>query len=229
MNKLIAVLIVLFLCTGVQSVSGRGNSNKTALAGNIQSEVSISEVQGLYSMSDTQFEWGQFKNKKASAILSNNGLVLQNQEKDRLVLSVTELPVDPESDSFAFGVCFNGPKLDDVTKVGLVLDYSDSRNYKGLDISKNQYCYYVVKDGVPSTIKTGLIKYKGNFYSLLMIKSVDKMNISLNGIDIATINRIKFEYPMFGVMLEGKGKTTIPNFIFLVEEKQDHEESTTDI
>lgn len=183
----------------------------------------------MVSTTDPAYEWSQFKNKKTSVLATAKGLSLVNKEADRRVASVIELPFNYESDSFMFGAMFNGPKLTDDVQVGIIFDYADDRNYKGVKISKDQYSYFMVKEGVESSIKTGLIKFKGKDYLLTINKSGDKMEFSLNGVEFSRLKRITIDNPYFGVLLQGKGQTLVPKFVFEVEQNEDIEQSTTDM
>lgn len=229
-NKTTLCLILILLTVAAHNAFGRG------LKTDIAEEPTQSKFQetendvsdNTFLTTDPQFEWSQFKDKKGCAILSNKGLVLECKSADYYVTSITELAFNTETDNFQFSANFVGPKLSNDTKIGIVFDYADNRNYKAITISKEQYSYFIVKDGMSSTVKTGLIKYKGAFYNLLMKKKADKIFFYLNGIEFAKFSRIKIESPYIGVMLEGKGKTLIPSFTFGIEDQQELEESTTD-
>ncbi len=184
----------------------------------------------VFPMTDPQYDWSTFKDKKGSAMIVKNGLQLECKQSNYFAASVVELPINTESESFLYGAIFAGPKLSDEVKVGIIFDYSDIRNYKGISISKDQFSYFIVKDGVSSTVKTGLIKYKGIFYTLVMTREADKVIFMLNGIEFAKLNKVKIENDTFGVMIEGKGKTLVPNFMFhRVPQEEDQEQSTSDV
>ncbi|MDE6340115.1 MAG: hypothetical protein K2K97_10085 [Muribaculaceae bacterium] len=224
-------ITLMLLTVGAQSASSRGLKTGIVIEQPAHSkyEAVVNDANDKsFSTTDPQLEWSQFKGKKGSAVISDKGLVLECKNADYYVTSITELSFNTETDNFGFSANFIGPKLSNDTKVGIVFDYSDSRNYKAITISKEQYSYFVVKDGMSSTVKTGLVKYVGSAYSLFMKKEADKIIFYLNGIEFAKFSRIKIESPYLGVMLEGKGKTLIPSFTFEIEDQAEQEESTTD-
>ncbi len=231
MNRLFILMSVLAL-----SVSCHARSLAVAMrSGNLPGKaMELLKIEGIeaddytFQTIDPQFEWSQFKNKTAAALLLKDQLTLLSKKDEQQVFSIVELPLNTESDSFVFGALFLGPKLNESTSLGIIFDYSDSRNYKGISISKDQYRYFISKDGVVSDIKTGLIKYKGKEYYLQMKKDGDKATFSLNGLEMGKLNKIAIESPFFGVMFQGKGATQIPYFNFYVEIPNDEEQSTTD-
>lgn len=184
----------------------------------------------LYSMDDTQFDWSQSENKTTKVMLKNQGLILENKIKEATACSVVELPVNLEREDFIYGVTFLDAELGDDVNIGLLFDYENNHNYKGIGISKKQFRYFSCKDNVTSDIKTGLIKYKGKVLNLLMERKQGKVFFYINDIEIAKFNRVKIDNEFFGVYLYGKGKTTIPYFIFNIPQKDgDSEESTSDM
>lgn len=231
-TNLTTLCITLMLLTvGVQNAFARGLKSGIAVEqpGMDKYEKSMGNGNNQAILTtDPQFEWSQFKDKKGSAIISDKGLVLECKSAEHYVVSITEMYFNTETDNFGFSARFFGPKLSDTTKIGIVFDYFDSRNYKAITISKDQYTYFIVKDGMSSTVKTGLVKYFGTAYHLLMKKEADRIIFSLNGIEFAKLTRINIESPYMGVMLEGKGKTLIPSFTFEIEDQSEQEESTTD-
>ena len=147
-----------------------------------------------------------------------------------MAFSVVELPIGVENNvEFIFGVDLEGPKLNDNNGVGMIFDYQDNRNYKAMMISKKQYCYIVVKDGISSTVRTGLVKYKGNKYQLILKRENGGAVFLLNGIEICKLRRISLTSSYFGVFVSGKAKTILSNFIMFVPDQEDTEQSTTDI
>lgn len=186
----------------------------------------------LYSMDDTQFDWSQSENKKVKVMLKNQGLILESKEKDETAWSVVELPINLEHEDFIYGVTFLNTDLGDDVSIGLLFDYENNHNYKGIGISKKQFRYFSCKDNVTSDIQTGLIKYKGKgkVLNLLMERKQGKLFLYLNDIEIAKFNRVKIENEFFGIYLAGKGKTTVPYFIFNIPQKDGvSEQSTSDV
>jgi hypothetical protein len=179
---------------------------------------------------DPQYEWSQYKDKTGSAQIGKKGLLLECKKSDEVVASVVELPFNPENDNFKFDATFTETKLSQDFNVGIIFDYSDTRNFKGIRISKEQFVFFSVKDGTTANIKSGLIKYKGKSYIISIDKQDEKILFSLNGLEFSKIKRAKIESPYFGVFVYGKGKALVPEFNFQITDSgNDIEQSTTDM
>lgn len=207
-----------------------------ALGKKISSDFSNASEQSLYDntgaipMTDPQYEWSQSANKLGGAIITQTGLELTCNSAVFIATSVSEMSFNPEADDFVFASTFIGPKLKDNLTVGILFDYEDSRNYKGIGITNTQYYYFVVKDGTAANVKTGLVKYKDNTYKLKIDRKGEKILFSLNDIEFAKFNRIKISSPYLGVFLQGKGKSLIPHFQFSITTQDDDvEQSTSDM
>lgn len=187
------------------------------------------DTTAIYDVTNPNLEWSQTIEKDIKVILENDWLALESKKEEQTVFSVVDLPVNPEEDSFTYGIIMYGPKLDDKKNVGIIFDYADNRNYKGISINNRQYCYFAYKNGEYSIIKTGLIKVKGNIYNMQMAKQGDKVLFSLNNIEFAKLNKVKIENSLFGVLVKGKIKTKVVSLSFKVYEKEDSEQSLTDM
>lgn len=182
------------------------------------------------SMSDPQYEWDQVDDKKIKIELTEEGMKFNCKDESLTALSTIELPIDEERDHFTFGFKFKGIKLDDKRFVGLVFNYEDNLNYQGLGLYKKQCSYFKMKDGKLSTIKTGLIKYKNNSFTLLMTRNTKGVSFKFNDLDdICHLKSIKIDSPYFGIFMSGKSSMTVPAFTFSVERQDDSEASTSDI
>jgi len=189
----------------------------------------LDDTTAIYDVTNPNFEWSQTIEKDIKVILENDGLVLESKKEAQMIFSVVDLPVNPEEDSFNYGIIMTGPKLDDKKNVGIIFDYTDNHNFKGISINNKQYCYFASKNGEYSTIKTGLIKVKGNVFNMQMTKQGDKVLFSLNGIEFAKLNKVKIENSIFGVFIKGKTKAKVSSLLFRIDEKDDSEQSTTDM
>ncbi|MDE5784196.1 MAG: hypothetical protein K2H97_07775 [Prevotella sp.] len=208
-------------------------SSVATFANNVYSAIELPDADStnvVFSVSDPEFEWSQTDTKKIKVLLNAEGLKFESKEDDGVALSIVELPINVENNrEFIFGVNIQGPKLDDKKSFGLLFDYEDGRNYKGLTIFKKQYEYFVVKDGVRSSVKTGLVKFKGTTYKLNVKRENGGMEFTLNDIEVCKLRRISIASSYFGVYICGKMKALMPDFIMYVPDQEDIEQSTTDI
>ena len=222
MNKFRILLLLLSVVTTSSDVFSINLKNLTSQLDG------LTEI-GVTSMTDPQYEWSQFTNKTGRAVITANGLILESKSKEFMTSSVVELNFNPETDDFVFTTAFIGPKLSDGLSIGVIFDYVDARNYKGIELTKTQYKYFIVKDGVAADVKSGLIKFKDKTYNVAMSRKGEKLFFYLNDIEFAKFNRIKIDSPYIGVFLKGKGKTILPCFQFnIIEQEGDSEQSTTD-
>lgn len=187
-------------------------------------------INTVFSVSDSEYEWSEIDKKKIKVLLNSKGLEFESKEDDGVAWSIVELPINVENNrEFIFGVNIQGPKLDDQKSIGMLFDYEDNRNHKGITIFKKQYEYFVVKDGVRSSVKTGLVKIKGNTYKLNLKRENGGIEFTLNDIEVCKLRRISINNSYFGVYIKGKMKALMPNFIMYVPEQEDIEQSTTDM
>lgn len=226
-TKIITLAAMLIAGTGI-CVHGQGLANVKEEVLALQAKQDTEFNDSILSVADPLYEWSQYKEKNRSALITKNVLTLESKVKDASASSIIDLNFSPETDNFVFGIPFCGPKLSDELNVGIVFDYEDSRNYKGISISKSQYQYFTVKDGVTATVKNGLIKTKGAIYNLKLERQGDLILFYLNDLEYAKLNRIKLSSSYMGAFINGKGKTSIPFFIFkLIQPEGDTEESTS--
>lgn len=208
----------------------------------------------VFSVTDPEFEWSQIDTKKVKVSFKSQALQFESKLIDGFAYSVTELPIDVEdTPDFMFGFTLNGFKPSDASKTeklsskltaqiesgnsgslmsgsfGMLFDYQDIRNYKAIAISKKVYQYYVVKDGVPSIIKSGPVKYKGDSFKLIMKRENGGIEFVLNGIEVCKLRKISLSSSYFGAFINGTGKAEMPSFIMYVPEQEDTEQSTSDI
>lgn len=197
-----------------------------------QLEIQDAEMaNAVHSVSEPDFEWSEMGSKQIKVRLTDKGLQFESKEEGGVAYSIAELPINLEENSeFTFGVLITGVKLDDKKCIGLIFDYEDSRTYKGISIFKKQFEYFVVKDGVMSTVKTGLVKTnnKSNVYGLTMSRANGKVEFKLDGLEICTLKRVSIDSPMFGAFIRGKMKAIMPSFIMYNAETEDTEQTTTD-
>lgn len=183
----------------------------------------------FFEISDPLYEWSEIDSKLAKVQLTSNGLLLESKTDNGVAFSIAELPINLEENSaFVFGAIFTGVKLNEKKMVGLIFDYEDGRNYKGIAVSKKQFEYFVVKDGVSTPVKTGLVKMKGDILALYMARHDGKVEFYLNDLEICTVKRISITSPMFGVFVQGKMKAMVPKFMMNSFVPEETEQSTTD-
>lgn len=183
-----------------------------------------------FSVSDPEYEWSQADSKQAKVLLKTEGLLLESKKEDGVAFSVCELPIDVEgSPEFIFGIKLRNIEIDDKNGFGIIFDYVDSRNYKGISIGKKQYVYFTVKDGVTSEVKSGPVKYKEKNVKLILKRENGGVEFVLNGIEVCKLRKIELSSSYFGVFVSGKGKVTMPGFIMYIPEQGDSEQSTSDV
>lgn len=183
----------------------------------------------VFNVSDPEYDWSQSHDKKISVEINNEGLVLSSKEDDGMAFTIAELPIDiEENNEFMFGVTLIGPKIDDKKNLGLIFDYENARNYKGIAIYKKQFDYFVVKDGTLSSVKTGLVKIKGNTYTITMERKNGKVEFKLNDLELCVLKKVSITNAMFGAYIKGKMKAIMPIFYMYNAEREDSEQSTTD-
>ncbi len=184
---------------------------------------------GKISVTDTRYEWGQDEKKEWSALIDDDVLVLKSKKEDKVVWSTVELPVNVQDDEYVYGVIFNEPKPEEDKSFGLILNFSNEENYKAIYIYKKGYEYVSVENGKPLKVKSGLLKFnkKSKATTVLVHYAGQKLSLIVNGMEMTTINRIEYEYPVFGAFISGKNEAEIPSFIFKVAEGGDIEQSST--
>lgn len=187
-------------------------------------------IPGLYSVSDSRYEWTQGEGKEYKVLLKDKGMEIESKSNEISAFSTVEIPFDVENESFTFGVNFLGAKPDDEKRIGLMFDFADNRNYRAITIGKKMFSYIVCREGQISIVKTGLIKPNKIFANLRIERKGDKMKFFLNDIEVTTMNKVKLENAVFGAMVVGKHKANLVSYIFnMDDEREDTEQSTSDI
>ena len=194
------------------------------MTASIQDELTEELGQIQFSASDPEYEWSQIDTKQIKVGFKSQSLQLESKLMDGFAYSVVELPINVEDNAeFIFGFNLNGFKPTEASKFGMIFDYQDIRNYKALAISKKEYQYYGIKDGVASLIKSGPVKYKEDFFILIMKRENGGIEFWLNDIEVCKLRKIILSSSYFGVFINGKGKAEMPSFIMYVPEQEDTE------
>lgn len=181
----------------------------------------------VFSVADPEYEWSQTDTKQIKVELKSHFLLLESKADNGFAYSVSELPFNAEdTPEFIFGIDLN-LKIDNNNHFGMIFDYQDNRNFKGISISKKQYEYFVVKDGGYSAVKNGLVKYKGNDVKLILRRENGGIKFVLNGIEICKLRRISLTSSYFGAFVRGKAKAAMTDFIMYIPEQEDSEQSTS--
>lgn len=204
-----------------------------------------------FSPTDPEYEWSQIDSKQIKVRLKSQKLMIESNKIDGFAYSVTELPINVEdTPEFIFGFTLNGFKPSNNSKneklasklrskedysdiclmmgsFGMLFDYQDIRNYKAIAIFQNTFQYYVVKDGIPSMVKSAPVKHKGNTFKLIMLRENGGIRFQLNGIEICKLRNITLTSSYFGVFINGKGKAEMPSFMMCIPEQEDTEQSTS--
>ncbi len=198
------------------------------VSASIPNQLSDEYGQTVFSVSDPEYEWSQMDTKQIKVGFKSQSLQFESKQDKGFAYSVVELPVTVEDNTeFLFGISLNGFKPNDKNCFGMIFDYQDIRNYKAIAISKKEYQYYVVKDGVASMIKSGPVKHKGDSFKLIMKRENGGIEFQLNDIEVCKLRKIKLTSSYFGVFINGKGKAEMPSFMLYVPEQEDVEQPTS--
>ena len=184
--------------------------------------------QVVFSANDPEYEWTQIDTKQIKVSFTSQSLQFESKDDTGVAYSVAELPISVEdTPEFIFGFNLKGFRPSDNRVFGMIFDYQDIRNYKAIAISKKTYQYYVVKDGVTATVKSGPVKFKGDSFKLIMRRENGGIEFQLNGIEVCKLRKISLTSSFFGVFISGKGTAEMPDFIMYVPEQEDTEVSTS--
>lgn len=173
-----------------------------------------------FQLTDTQFEWSQYEDKTGKSLLKDTCLELQSKHDDGITMSVVELPIATQSDTYSFGATFQNFKVDDNKNLGLIFDYQDSRNYKGLAVDKKNYKYFTCSDGEISVVKRGLVKHDRNALRLKLKYDGGRLYFTINNLEITKINNVNIERPIFGVFAAAKASAIVPTFFYGIVEQE---------
>lgn len=231
MKKSVFILSICLLAASAQAAAGSNFATNMAMKFTATTpELEGQEAESFtYETSDPEYDWSQFDTKKISVEIKHEGIVMTSKEDDGVAFTIAELPIDVDHNSeFLFGVTLLGPKLDEKKSIGLIFDYEDARNYKGIAIFKKQFEYFVVKDGTRSSVKTGLVKMKGGAYTITMQRQDGKVEFKLNDLELCVLKKVSITNAMFGAFIQGKMKAVMPVFYMYNAEREDTEQSTTD-
>lgn len=220
--------------TGSDTGDSNPFSGDASFTNDGSSEASDSEAEngntgtGIYPIDDTQFEWSQGKTKDYSILQTPLGLMIDNKRENLVAFSSVELPMNPETDDFVFGVEVRA-NYDGKSACALLFDVQDNRNFKGFFIDKSQYQYIVYKDGTPSVVKSGLIKIDKRIPNWIIMKREGSNAILYIGtIDYATIKNVQITNPIFGFGVNGKNKAFLKSMLLqVVDNESGAEQSTT--
>ena len=184
---------------------------------------------------DNHYQWTQSKSKRQQALMTNDGLLINNKLNNTIFASTVELPVVVESDDFVFGVAATSSKPKSLKLLApknlvLLFDYHDDRNFKAIILDGSQFRYVTNTGGVISTVKSGLVKYSNNVYlNIAYIKREGSIiRFFLNDVEYGVFKNVTITEPIFGVGVMGKGSISVMSMIFNVEMNENNiEQSTT--
>lgn len=206
---------------------------------NFQEDDSDQEGIEAFNVFDSQYEWSQFDNKNASAIMNEYGLLLKSKNNNSSSISIIELPIDVENDNFTYGVYAMWLSKNKEGGIGLVFDYEDNHNYKAIIINQKNYDYVNVKNNDIHVVKSGLVKIsskeknkgfngnKGLLY-LEIKKEGDVIKFFINDVEFGKFKNVKINNNNFGIITVGKQELLVPKFFFMTGEMENEEESTTE-
>lgn len=188
----------------------------------------ISPEEFLIDIDDPKYEWSQSDNKLSRVVFNEDGLIIENK-KPTFTTTVIELPVDVTKD-FLVGVITSGPTLKNTNSLSVLFDYEDSRNYKCIRFNNKQYEYCVIKEGISSTVKNGLVKLTKDDVSYVITLQREGDNLlhfKINDIEYALLKNVTINNPAFGIGLEGKCKTTLLKLLLYAPDTEYEEEVST--
>ncbi|MCH5347272.1 MAG: hypothetical protein J1E63_09190 [Muribaculaceae bacterium] len=223
------ILCLGYLCTLAKSPNALlssqsmdGGLNPIALYGE------IGDIGEIRNIEDPDFEWTQYKEKDCSAVIGKYGLMIESKKDNGIVGSTTEVSINPEVDSFTFGMMLTGKVAKD-KGIGLLFDYANNKNYKCIMFTKDHFVYYTVEGGEKSIVKQGLIKTgKDGLLLPIITRKHGQTIVYLNGQEVTKLKNFKFTEPVFGVAVQGKNKVICSNFIFnILTDNNESETSTT--
>ena len=181
-----------------------------------------------HTVDEPEFEWSQFRNKVGMVEFGKKGLMLVSKSDKGIIYTTTELPINL-TDEFEFGAIITG-KVDKNKGLGLIFDYSDSRNFKGVMFTKDHYTYYTIKNGESSIVKQGLVKTgKSPVYAPKLLFKGGTITVFLGNQEVTVLKNVTLTESVFGVAIEGKTSASFTNFFFnVISDDTDTEASTTD-
>jgi len=175
-------------------------------------------------VSDPDFDWFQFEEKQAKAVIGKNGLELESKEDDVPCISVCELPINMESDDFLVALKMIPGSIDDKKPFGVVYDYKNDANFKMLLILKKGYQIVECEDGNRAVVKKGLYKGKDKEFIISIMRNKNKVHFGINNINLTTQLNANLKYPTFGFVITTKGKLIGKSIAYKKVTPKDHEE-----
>ena len=178
----------------------------------------------IKEISDPDFEWTQFDNKKAKCQFKKNALELECHKVGEYACTCTELDIDPNTVNLIMTFQIEVDKLDDTHRCGIVFDYKNIKNFQTLCFGKKQFALLSYEDGDEAVVKEGLYKldnkkklvvtlmkkgkrlefFVGNQYlPLTSLKNCEIRNPSV-GFYVENVTKIKITGLGYRVMLQNE-------------------------
>lgn len=128
------------------------------------------------------------------------------RKENESALSVARLPMSPR-DNFVLAYSMAVPKLDNTHLFGVIFNYQDEDNYNGVLFDDKKFYYISRENGATYTEKKGDVKFKSkkNVPIAVTLSHVgNKLNVSVNNMDIYERTNVKLRHPFCGFYTSGK-------------------------
>ncbi len=175
-------------------------------------------------VSAPDFDWFQFEEKQAKAIIGKKGLELESKVDGMPCFSVCELPINMESEDFLVALKMVPGSVDDKKPFGMVYDYQNDANFKMLLILKKGYQIVECEKGNRAVVKKGLYKGKDKEFTVSIIRDQNKVHFGINGLNLTTMLNANLKYPVFGFVISTKGKLLGKSIAYKKVAAKEHEE-----
>jgi hypothetical protein len=152
---------------------------------------------------DNKFQWDEFYEKDYSGSIQDGYFVLQSKEKEQLVRSVAELPINVDN-NFKVIFKFLIPKLNDEYYFGIIFNYEDENNYSSFLVSEKKYMILNKITGIRSISRQGSIILKSGKNKEVIIELEKKgknLIFRVDNMDAITITR-ELRFNTFGFQVQ---------------------------
>lgn len=179
------------------------------LGTNAQEKIIIKE-----NFENNRLQWDEFYEKESTGSIQNGYYILENKQSDSYALSITELPVNIES-NFKLTFKFLVPKVNENYYFGIVFDYEDENNYSNFLVSERKFRIWNKKEGKSSLLrKNSLILKAGKNKEVIieMEKKGPKLIFSVDNMEAITFTK-ELHFSSFGFQVEGSNSIKISEVV----------------
>lgn len=154
----------------------------------------------FYSFEENELEWSEFKEKKASALVTANGLVLKNDGSSDNIMTYTDLPINTDRD-FIITASIFASKFEKTMPVDIIINMEDQFNYGLITIEPETVKYTQYKGNQIAAQQSTLIngkKGKKTTLSVSIQKKGGKIICTVNNDPCLNIRKIDYTNTGFG-------------------------------